>query len=201
MRSGLGEVPLILMDTAPAAVLGASYDPKVAAHWQEFGQVLVAIVGNFLTLTFRLGREEIEGVFEHHTGLLDLPELEGLILKLADGSLQHAAEAYLAEVGQKPSQAAIAVACPVDGDAIRLTNRAWAFSRSELQGVLGFERFAAYAGMPLPAALGTAGQDLRTGMLWAAGVVVAGAVVAPAGVVTGAETVVAGATLAGMVNF
>ena len=57
------------------------------------------------------------------------------------GSLQHAAEAYLADVGQKPAQAAIAVACPVDGDAIRLTNRAWAFSRSELQGVLGFERF------------------------------------------------------------
>ena len=56
-------------------------------------------------------------------------------------SLQHAAEAYLAGVGQRPAQAAIAVACPVDGDAIRLTNRAWAFSRRELQGVLGFERF------------------------------------------------------------
>jgi uncharacterized protein (DUF1786 family) len=90
MQSGLGEVPLILMDTAPAAVLGASYDPKVAAHWQEFGQVLVANVGNFHTLAFRLGLEEIEGVFEHHTGLLDLPALEGLILKLAEGSLQHA---------------------------------------------------------------------------------------------------------------
>lgn len=55
-------------------------------------------------------------------------------------SLQHAAEAYLADVGEKPSQAAIAVACPVVGDAIKLTNRAWAFSRSELQSVLGFER-------------------------------------------------------------
>lgn len=55
-------------------------------------------------------------------------------------SLQHAAEAYLASVGEKPSAAAIAVACPVDGDAIRLTNRAWAFSRRELQEVLGFER-------------------------------------------------------------
>lgn len=55
-------------------------------------------------------------------------------------SLQHAAEAYLASVGEKPTEAAIAVACPVDGDAIRLTNRAWAFSRRELQAVLGFER-------------------------------------------------------------
>lgn len=57
------------------------------------------------------------------------------------GSLQHAAETYLADLGLKPTRAAIAVACPVDGDAIRLTNRAWAFSRSELQAVLGFERF------------------------------------------------------------
>jgi glucokinase len=56
-------------------------------------------------------------------------------------SLQHAAEAYLARVGVQPTAASIAVACPVDGDAIRLTNRAWAFSRRELQGVLGFERF------------------------------------------------------------
>lgn len=55
-------------------------------------------------------------------------------------SLQHAAEAYLAGIGVAPTQAAIAVACPVDGDAIRLTNRAWAFSRRELQAVLGFER-------------------------------------------------------------
>ena len=56
-------------------------------------------------------------------------------------SLQHAAEAYLGELGVTPAQASIAVACPVDGDAIRLTNRAWAFSRRELQTVLGFERF------------------------------------------------------------
>ncbi len=54
-------------------------------------------------------------------------------------SLQHAAEAYLSEISVVPLQASIAVACPVDGDAIRLTNRAWAFSRRELQSVLGFE--------------------------------------------------------------
>ncbi len=48
-------------------------------------------------------------------------------------SLQHAAEQYLAEVGAQPSLAAIAVACPVDGEEIRLTNRAWAFSRGELK--------------------------------------------------------------------
>jgi hypothetical protein len=31
----------------------------------------------------------VEGVFEHHTGLLDLPELESLLVRLADGSLRH----------------------------------------------------------------------------------------------------------------
>jgi glucokinase len=54
-------------------------------------------------------------------------------------SLQHAAEHYLDSVGEKPATAAIAVASPVSGDAIRLTNRAWSFSRSELQKGLGLD--------------------------------------------------------------
>jgi len=77
--------PLVVMDTAPAAVLGATLDPKVAA--QE--RVLIVNVGNFHTLAFRLGPGGIEGVFEHHTGLLDLTQLVGLIRSLADGSLTH----------------------------------------------------------------------------------------------------------------
>jgi uncharacterized protein (DUF1786 family) len=77
--------PLVVMDTAPAAVLGATLDPKVAAR----ERVMIANVGNFHTLAFRLGSSGIDGVFEHHTGLLDLPKLEGLLLSLADGSLQH----------------------------------------------------------------------------------------------------------------
>ena len=54
-------------------------------------------------------------------------------------SLQHAAEHYLASVDVKPVRAAIAVASPVEGDEVRLTNRAWSFSRSELQRVLGLD--------------------------------------------------------------
>ena len=80
------EAPLLVMDTAPAAVLGATFDPVVAARPRK----LIANVGNFHTLAFRLGPEGIEGVFEHHTGLLDLPRLEQLLRSLADGSLQHA---------------------------------------------------------------------------------------------------------------
>ncbi|MFZ6030518.1 MAG: DUF1786 domain-containing protein [Chloroflexota bacterium] len=80
------DAPLVVMDTAPAAVLGATFDPAVAACHRK----LIANVGNFHTLAFRLGPSgEIEGVFEHHTGLLDLPRLEHLLHALADGSLQH----------------------------------------------------------------------------------------------------------------
>ena len=77
--------PLVVMDTAPAAVLGAGFDPVVAARQKR----IVCNVGNFHTLAFRLGEGGIEGVFEHHTGEIDLPKLEGLIYKLADGSLKH----------------------------------------------------------------------------------------------------------------
>jgi uncharacterized protein (DUF1786 family) len=81
------DAPLVVMDTAPAAVLGATFDPKVRGR----EKVMVANVGNFHTLAFRLGPGGIEGVFEHHTGLLDLPKLESLLEALADGSLTHEA--------------------------------------------------------------------------------------------------------------
>jgi uncharacterized protein (DUF1786 family) len=80
------DAPLVAMDTAPAAVLGATFDPMVAARQR----VLIANVGNFHTLAFRLGHGAgIEGVFEHHTGEIDLPKLEGLLRALADGNLRH----------------------------------------------------------------------------------------------------------------
>ena len=82
--TGIG-APLVVMDTAPAAVLGALYDPNVAAQPRK----LVANIGNFHTLAFRLGPAGVEAVFEHHTGLLDLPKLESLLLDLAAGTLKH----------------------------------------------------------------------------------------------------------------
>jgi len=80
------DAPLVVMDTAPAAVLGATFDPRLEARQR----LLVANVGNFHTLAFRLGQEGIEGVFEHHTGLIDTPKLDRLLRALADGSLKHA---------------------------------------------------------------------------------------------------------------
>jgi uncharacterized protein (DUF1786 family) len=79
------DAPLVVMDTAPAAILGARLDPTVSAR----SRVMIVNVGNFHTLAFRLGRDVIEAVFEHHTGLIDLQKLETLLKKLADGSLKH----------------------------------------------------------------------------------------------------------------
>jgi uncharacterized protein (DUF1786 family) len=80
------DAPLIVMDTAPAAVLGATFDPQL----QKRERVMVVNIGNFHSLAFRLGPSGIEGVFEHHTGLIDLVKLESLLLALGDGSLTHA---------------------------------------------------------------------------------------------------------------
>ncbi len=77
--------PLFVMDTAPAAVLGALMDPQVGQH----AQLIVANVGNFHTLAFRLGPDRIEGIFEHHTGLIDQTRLDDLITALAGGTLTH----------------------------------------------------------------------------------------------------------------
>ncbi|HZM24352.1 MAG TPA: DUF1786 family protein, partial [Anaerolineales bacterium] len=77
--------PLVVMDTAPAAVLGAGFDSIVASRRQK----IICNVGNFHTLAFRLGEKGIEGVFEHHTGEIDLAKLESLLLALADSSLKH----------------------------------------------------------------------------------------------------------------
>lgn len=79
------DAPLVVMDTAPAAILGATLDPAVRAS----RRAMVANVGNFHTLAFRLNEHEIEAVFEHHTGLLDQAKLDGLLRSLADGSLRH----------------------------------------------------------------------------------------------------------------
>ena len=79
------DAPVVVMDTAPAAVLGATLDPKVSAR----KRVIVVNVGNFHTLAFRVGPNGIDGLFEHHTGLVNLEKLETLLYALADGTLCH----------------------------------------------------------------------------------------------------------------
>lgn len=76
-------IPLVVMDTAPAAVLGAQFDHQV----KSLPRKIIANIGNFHTLAFRLGPDGIEGLFEHHTGLIDRQKIEGYLSQLADGSL------------------------------------------------------------------------------------------------------------------
>jgi uncharacterized protein (DUF1786 family) len=77
--------PLVVMDTAPAAVLGALEDPHVRTHLEA----VVANVGNMHTLAFHLRDGGIAGLFEHHTGLLDREKLEHLLAQLVSGTLSH----------------------------------------------------------------------------------------------------------------
>ncbi len=77
------DFPLMLMDTAPAAALGATLDPLA----DSLERKLIANIGNYHTLAFRLGPDGVEGVFEHHTGLLDQVSLERLLRELADGTI------------------------------------------------------------------------------------------------------------------
>src|SRR5262249_10746075 len=76
-------LPLVLMDTAPAAVLGALDDPYVTAQ----NDLLVANVGNFHCLAFHLVAGRIAGCFEHHTGELTVGQLEGFLERLGEGSI------------------------------------------------------------------------------------------------------------------
>lgn len=87
------DCPLIIMDTAPAAVLGARQDEYVSRHVRT----LIVNVGNFHTLAFRLHGQEVEGVFEHHTGLLNQAHLEELLVAFAAGTLSR--ERVFAENG------------------------------------------------------------------------------------------------------
>ena len=87
--AGRTDVPVLAMDTGPAAILGALDDAQVR-HELERGRRVVAVnVGNFHTLAMRLepGRR-ISGIFEHHTGELTRPQLARFLRQLADGSIR-----------------------------------------------------------------------------------------------------------------
>lgn len=54
--------------------------------------------------------------------------------------LDHAISTYLADCGgPRPSRAALDVACPVTGDQVTMTNRAWSFSIAALKRSLGLD--------------------------------------------------------------
>ncbi|WP_051244711.1 glucokinase [Azohydromonas australica] len=54
--------------------------------------------------------------------------------------LASAVEAYLDGVGARPVEAAIAIACAIEGDELRMTNNHWHFSNEATRRRLGLER-------------------------------------------------------------
>ncbi|HET7078015.1 MAG TPA: DUF1786 family protein, partial [Chloroflexia bacterium] len=83
----LAELPLLAMDTGPAAVLGTFEVPAVRAAAAAPAGALVVNVGNFHTLAFHLAGGAVAGLFEHHTGELTSAQLAGLLDRLAAGTL------------------------------------------------------------------------------------------------------------------
>jgi uncharacterized protein (DUF1786 family) len=112
--------PMLLMDTAPAAVLGALEDPRVHSH----ERLLIANIGNFHTLAFRLGPEGVEGVLEHHTGELTREELETYLRRLAAGTITH--QEVFADMGHG---ALMLVARPAPLDFLAVTGPRWSLIR------------------------------------------------------------------------
>jgi uncharacterized protein (DUF1786 family) len=79
------DVPVVVMDTAPAAILGALDDPLVAVQ----PDLLAANVGNFHCLAFHLVEGEIVGCFEHHTGELKPGQLARYLAQLGEGTISN----------------------------------------------------------------------------------------------------------------
>ena len=77
------EVPLLMMDTAEAAVLGSLEDSHVAEQRCK----VVVNLGNEHTLAFHLNEATIQGLFEHHTHVLSRQRLEEYLLGLVRGDL------------------------------------------------------------------------------------------------------------------
>jgi uncharacterized protein (DUF1786 family) len=107
---------------------------------------IICNVGNFHTLAFRLGEKGIEGVFEHHTGEIDLPKLEGLIRKLADSSLKH--QDVFDDMGH---------------GALIYSNEIFEFGKDEFDVVVTGPRRSLFVGAshPAPAGLGRCDSPLR----------------------------------------
>lgn len=82
-RTAGEDVPLLVMDSAEATILGELEDRHVRRHHCK---VLVNL-GNEHTLAFHLHGTTIRGVFEHHTHLLASDRLEDYILRLVSGDL------------------------------------------------------------------------------------------------------------------
>ena len=82
-RRQLPEAQVLLMDTAPAALLGCLKDPVV----EKKARVIALNIGNGHTMGAIISKGKIQGLMEHHTCLLDPEKLEQLVVRFADGNV------------------------------------------------------------------------------------------------------------------
>jgi len=101
------DVPIVFLDTGPAAALGALQDPNVAQQDEQ----LVINLGNMHALAFHLRGTHVYSLFEHHTGLLSSEEIESLSQRLMAGTLRHedvfgshGHGVFYVAAGEKPSE-------------------------------------------------------------------------------------------------
>jgi uncharacterized protein (DUF1786 family) len=104
--SWTGSEPLFVMDTGPAAILGALEDPRV----RSTEHVVIANLGNFHTIAALLEGREIRGLLEHHTGELTKAKLENYLEALAAGTLSN--QAVFDDMGHGALQVGQASATP-----------------------------------------------------------------------------------------
>ena len=82
-RRQLPEAQVLVMDTAPAAILGCLKDPVV----EKKDNVIALSIGNGHTMAAIISKGKIQGLMEHHTCILDPKKLELLMVRFADGDL------------------------------------------------------------------------------------------------------------------
>lgn len=82
-RRQLPEAKVLLMDTAPDAILGCLKDKLV----EKTDPILAVNVGNGHTMAAVISEGSISGVMEHHTRMLNPQKLEQLLVNFADGKL------------------------------------------------------------------------------------------------------------------
>ncbi len=75
-------------DTGSAALLGALFEPRIEQASQDHG-VCVVNVGNSHTIGFLVFEDRIQGIFEHHTGLLTPQSLWQLLERFRSGELSN----------------------------------------------------------------------------------------------------------------
>lgn len=87
MLSVKKQVPLALViDTGPAAILGALEDEEIAKAVADNGAVVVNF-GNAHTIAFLIRGEKLFGLFEHHTRSLDERKVRTLVERLRSGEI------------------------------------------------------------------------------------------------------------------